>query len=70
MNNNENRLRLGSNETMVLNDYRLIAKAFKRDEFLGRPKHIAFNVLINLEGRLSSPLAMPFLCVLCVKCFQ
>lgn len=55
---------------MVLNDYRLIAKAFKRDEFLGRPKHIAFNVLINLEGRLSSPLAMPFLCVLCVKCFQ
>ena len=38
-------------ETVVLNDFRSIWQAFKKEEFLGRPKNIAFNVLINLEGK-------------------
>lgn len=38
-------------ETVVLNDFQSIWQAFKKEEFLGRPKDISFNVLINLQGR-------------------
>lgn len=38
-------------KTLVLNDFRSISLAFKKEEFLGRPENIAFNVLINLQGK-------------------
>lgn len=48
------RIYLGNTETIVLNDFRSIWEAFKKEEFLGRPPNIAFNVLINLEGELGN----------------
>ncbi|XP_054165541.1 cytochrome P450 2J2-like [Oppia nitens] len=37
-------------DAIVLNDFDSISEAFKKDEFLGRPKSVAFNVLMELKG--------------------
>ncbi|CAG2115527.1 unnamed protein product, partial [Medioppia subpectinata] len=36
--------------SIVLNDFKSINEAFKKDEFLGRPKSVAFNVIMELQG--------------------
>lgn len=40
-------------KTLVLKDICSISVAFKKEEFLDRPKNISFFVLINLQGKSS-----------------
>ena len=39
---------------IALNDFASISEAFRKDEFLGRPKSVAFNVLMELQGNIHS----------------
>jgi hypothetical protein len=37
-------------KVVILNDFTAINEAFRKNEFLGRPKNIVFNVLMELQG--------------------
>lgn len=41
---------MGSMDVVILNNYTAIREAFNKNEFLGRPEEVTFNVVMELQG--------------------